>query len=60
MRKTYDDSTARWGDGPCTVCGKSTSKLETFPGGRCLSCWEKITYRGFTSDDIKEAIRAAR
>lgn len=27
-------------------------------GGRCLSCWEKITYRGFTSDDIKEAIRA--
>jgi len=38
------------------VCGKPIAKLETFPGGRCLACWEKITYRGFTANDIKEAI----
>ena len=59
MPKTYNDAKGEW-TGPCTVCDQSVSKLETFPGGRCLACWEKITYRGFTSADIKEALKTGR
>jgi len=57
MSKTYSDDSATWSKGPCTVCKTPTSKLETFPGGRCLACWEKITYRGLTSQDVRESLK---
>ena len=58
--KNYNDETGIWIKGPCTVCKTPISALETFPGGRCLACWEKITYRGFTAQDVREIVKAKR